>query len=183
MRALQLDFHARPGPSPLGWSLLLLGLLGLALAGWGGVWLAAQQSVQEQALLTLEPQLGQHGLLAIPGSGSKNDASLAEIRMISARMNQPWDGLFGMLENQPRTEVALLSLAPDAAKGQLRISAEARDLKAMLAFHHSLEQSEELSDVSLLSHEQMLQLAQQPIRFNLLAKWEVSHGSATSDRP
>src|SRR5690606_30190355 len=109
MRALQLDFQARSGPSPWGWSLLLLGLLSLGLAGWTGARLATQQAMQEQALRTLEPQLQQHGLLAAPKAGGTNDASLAEIRLISARMNQPWDGLFGMLESQPRTDVALLS--------------------------------------------------------------------------
>jgi Tfp pilus assembly protein PilN len=78
-----------------------------------------------------------------------------------------------MLEALPRDDIALLSLAPDARKGQLRISAEARDLEAMLAFHQRLEASAELSDVSLLNHEVKVKQPERPILFNLLATWEV----------
>jgi hypothetical protein len=58
-----------------------------------------------------------------------------------------------MLEAMPQDDVALLGLTPDARKGQVRISAEARNLEAMLQYHQRLEASDELSDVSLLNHE------------------------------
>ena len=79
--------------------------------------------------------------------------TLAEMRKVSQQLRRPWERLFAMLEAMPRENVALLTLTPDARKGQVRISAEARDLEAMLEFHQRLEASDELSDVSLLSHE------------------------------
>jgi hypothetical protein len=78
-----------------------------------------------------------------------------------------------MLETLPREDIALLTLTPDARKGQVRISAEARDLEAMLAFHQRLEASDELSDVSLLSHEIVVKSPEQPVQFNLSAAWEI----------
>jgi hypothetical protein len=55
----------------------------------------------------------------------------------------------------------------------VRISAEARDLEAMLDFHRRLEASDELSDVSLLSHEIVVKSPEQPVLFNLSANWEI----------
>ncbi|MNH34421.1 hypothetical protein D3C79_950170 [compost metagenome] len=77
-----------------------------------------------------------------------------------------------MLEGLPQDDIALLTLTPDARKGQLRISAEARDLEAMLAFHKRLEASAELRDVSLLNHEIIAKQAEHPVQFNLSAIWE-----------
>ena len=67
----------------------------------------------------------------------------------------------------------VLTLTPDARKGLLRISAEARNLEAMLEFHRLLEASDELSDVSLLNHEIVAQSAEHPVQFNLSATWEM----------
>ena len=78
-----------------------------------------------------------------------------------------------MLESMPRDNIALLALTPDARKGQVRISAEAKDLEAMLGFHRNLEASDELSDVSLLSHEIVANVAERPVQFNLSATWEI----------
>lgn len=127
-------------------------------------------------LQRVEQHLHKRGLRQAPltaGEEQARAASVAEMRRITAQMNLPWDGLFAMLEAQPRQDVALLSLAPDARKGQLRIAAEARDLPAMLAFHRELEASDDLSDVSLLNHEMVAEQAEHPIRFNLLASWGV----------
>jgi hypothetical protein len=55
----------------------------------------------------------------------------------------------------------------------VRISAEARDLESMLEFHQRLEASDELSDVSLLSHEIVANVPEHPVQFNLSASWEI----------
>jgi len=178
MRALDLDFQRRSLASPLGWTLLAAGLL---LAGL--LWALQQQvaadtvrDAQELARL----QQGQGGEVR-QASLSKADslaqqASLAEMRRVSAALNLPWNGLFATLESLPLQDVALLGLTPDARKRLLRISAEARNLEAMLEFHRRLEDSDGLSDVSLLDHEVLVQVAERPIRFNLLATWEVPDG-------
>ncbi|MOA00151.1 hypothetical protein D3C78_1194990 [compost metagenome] len=136
----------------------------------------AQVEARNAELQRVEQQLQQRGLRQAPlsaGEEKNRAASVAEMRRVTAQMNLPWDGLFATLEGQSRKDVALLSLAPDARKGQLRITAEARNLPAMLAFHRELEASDALSDVSLLNHEIVAEQAERPIRFNLMATWGV----------
>lgn len=176
MRALTLDFQPRRRSGPLGWSLLVAGVV-LAVACF-----LAQQHLDDQA----SQQQGhlQHAQRELTGdSGSKAGLSpaetreqaqnLAEMRKVSQQLRRPWERLFAMLEGLPRDDIALLTLTPDARKGQVRISAEARDLEAMLAFHQRLEASDELSDVSLLSHEIVANVAEHPVQFNLSATWEI----------
>ena len=97
------------------------------------------------------------------------------MRSVSQQLQRPWQQLFAMLEAQPQEDVALLTLTPDARKGQVRITAEARNLEAMLQYHQRLERSAELSDVSLLNHEVVMGQPEQPVRFNLTATWETGH--------
>jgi Tfp pilus assembly protein PilN len=176
MRPLMLDFQQRRRSGPLGWSLLA-----------GGVTLALvcfffQQHLDDEA----SQQQGhlQHAQRALTGdNGSKvsltpaetreQAQNLAEMRKVSQQLRRPWERLFAMLEAMPRDNVALLTLTPDARKGQVRISAEARDLESMLEFHQRLEASDELSDVSLLSHEIVANVPEHPVQFNLSASWEI----------
>ncbi|MGO5000039.1 hypothetical protein [Oceanisphaera sp. W20_SRM_FM3] len=178
MRTLELDFHSKPQASPLGWSLLVLGTLAVMVGLFYQWQLTVATAEQQKQLARVEQALP--GTNLVNGVGTVGlsviqETELKEIRRVSEQMNRPWEGLFTMLEKASRENVSLLLLAPDAHKRQLRISAESRDLPAMLAFHRQLEQSDELSDVSLLSHEIVKSVAEQPIRFNLLATWEVNH--------
>ena len=176
MGPLLLDFQPRRRAGPLGWSLLGLGLM-LALGCVG-----LQQHLQRQALehqvqlQHAQRQLGGEvaGTSSLTPAQSREQAqNLEEMRQVSLQLRRPWERLFAMLETLPRDDVALLSLTPDARKGQLRISAEARDLEAMLNFHRQLEASDELSDVSLLNHEIVSQVPEHPVQFNLSATWEI----------
>lgn len=176
MRALTLDFQPHRRSGPLGWSLLAAGVV-LTLAC-----VVAQQHLDEQS----SQQQGhlQHAQRELTGdSGTKvgltpaetreQAQNLAEMRKVSQQLRRPWERLFAMLEAMPRDDIALLTLTPDARKGQVRISAEARDLEAMLEFHQRLEASDELSDVSLLSHEIVANVPEHPVQFNLSATWEI----------
>ncbi|MVV46838.1 pilus assembly protein [Pseudomonas sp. PB120] len=178
MRALMLDFQPQRRSGPLGWSLLGAGLV-LTLACVLVQQHVSEQSAQQQGHL----QTTQRVLTGDTGTGTKVTLSpaetreqaqnLAEMRKVSQQLRRPWERLFAMLEAMPRDDIALLTLTPDARKGQVRISAEARDLEAMLAFHQRLEASDELSDVSLLSHEIVANVPEHPVQFNLSATWEI----------
>lgn len=145
--------------------------------------LAQQQLVGEQAELEarvhqLELKLGRRPATAAAQSSAvirEQAERLAQMRSVSQQLQRPWQQLFAMLEAMPQEDVALLSLTPDARKGQVRISAEARNLEAMLQYHQRLERSDELSDVSLLNHEVVAGQAEHPVRFNLTATWETGH--------
>ncbi|WP_397448560.1 pilus assembly protein [Pseudomonas sp. NA-150] len=176
MRPLTLDFQPHRRSGLLSGCLLLLGVTLAAVC------LVAQQHLDQQA----EQQQGslQHAKHVLTGdNGGKLELTpaetreqaqnLAEMRKVSQQLRRPWERLFAMLEGLPHNDVALLILTPDARKGQLRISAEARNLEAMLAFHRQLEASGELADVSLLNHEIDAQSPEHPVQFNLSATWEI----------
>jgi hypothetical protein len=166
MRALDLDFQHNPIASRPGWGLLLAGLALVAAGVVMQLDLDRRLAEVRADLDRVEQRLQARGLRQAPLSAADEKlraASQVELRRITAQMNLPWDGLFATLEAQPRKDIALLALTPDARKGQLRITAEARDLEA----------SDALRDVSLLNHETQAEQAEQPIRFNLVATWEV----------
>ncbi|GAB3388911.1 pilus assembly protein [Azotobacter armeniacus] len=178
MRQLDLDFQRRSLASPLGWVLLAGGLL---LAGliWAVQQRIAADTAHDAGELARLQQVQGGEVRQAPLSKADSlaqQASLAEMRRVSAALNLPWNGLFATLEMLPLKDVALLTLTPDARKRLLRITAEARNLEAMLEFHRHLEESDGLSDVSLLEHEVLVQVAERPIRFSLLATWEVADG-------
>ncbi|CAN7549769.1 MULTISPECIES: pilus assembly protein [Pseudomonas] len=176
MRPLMLDFQPRRRSSPLGWSLLAGGVV-LALTC-----IVIQQQVSGEAeqqqghLQTTQRVLtGDTGAKVnlTPAETREQAQNLAEMRKVSQQLRRPWERLFATLEAMPRDNIALLTLTPDARKGQVRISAEARDLDAMLDFHRRLEACDELSDVSLLSHEIVANVPEHPVQFNLSATWEI----------
>lgn len=174
MRRLTLDFQPRRR-SLLAWLPAVLGGALLVAAGLLQQHLGEARAQVQQQVQQAEQQLGmrprsQPGLS--PAQSREQAESLAQMRSVSQQLQRPWERLFAMLEALPQDDVALLTLTPDARKGQLRISAEARDLEAMLAFHKRLEASAELRDVSLLNHEIQAKQPEHPVQFNLSASWE-----------
>ena len=176
MRALMLDFQPPRRSSPLGWSLLVAGVLLATGCLVGQQHFSAQAQQQQGDLQTTQRMLtGNSGAKGgLTAAQTREQAqNLAEMRKVSQQLRRPWERLFATLESLPLDNIALLSLTPDARKGQVRISAEARDLEAMLDFHRRLEASDELSDVSLLSHEIVANVPEHPVQFNLSATWEI----------
>ncbi|MBV6289094.1 PilN domain-containing protein [Pseudomonas aegrilactucae] len=174
MRRLALDFQPRRR-GPLAWVPAVLGTASLVAVVVLQQHLGQTQARLQQQVQQAEQQLGvrprsQPGLT--PAQSREQAESLAQMRSVSQQLQRPWERLFAMLEALPQDDVALLVLSPDARKGQLRISAEARDLEAMLAFHKRLEASAQLSDVSLLNHEIQAKQPEHPVQFNLSASWE-----------
>jgi Tfp pilus assembly protein PilN len=175
MRALDLDYR-RPRASPAGWALLAAGVLLLGL-----LLVVRQQVAGAAAAAVADLERSERilpGVAAAPVSAAESRAqraSQAEMQRLSEQLSLPWERLFANLEAIADDDIALLSLAPDARKQQLRISAEARDLPAMLAFHRRLEHSGDLRDVALVNHEIVDEVPERPVRFNLTATWTIRH--------
>ncbi|RCL23273.1 pilus assembly protein [Pseudomonas sp. AFG_SD02_1510_Pfu_092] len=177
MRRLDLEFQPRRS-SPLAWALLAMGSALVVALVLLQQHLQAEQAELQASVYSLELQLGRRPASVAPlsSAASREQAErLAQMQSVSQQLQRPWQQLFAMLEAQPQGDVALLSLAPDARKGQLRIAAEARSLDAMLQYHQRLEASTELSDVSLLNHEVLATQPEHPVRFTLTATWETGH--------
>ncbi|MBA1203271.1 PilN domain-containing protein [Pseudomonas capeferrum] len=177
MRCLDLEFQPRRS-GVLGWAVLAIGCA-LLVAVLAALYLLQGEQVEREASLhRLEQQLGRRPAsnVARNSAASREQAEhLAQMRHVSQQLQRPWEQLFAMLEALPQEDVALLTLTPDARKGQVRIAAEARSLEAMLRFHQRLESSGELRDVSLLNHEIVAKQPEHPVQFNLSATWETGH--------
>ncbi|UBM27523.1 pilus assembly protein [Pseudomonas sp. p1(2021b)] len=177
MRRLDLEFQP-PRSSPMAWASLALGCTVLAALLLVQQQLEGERQDLEGRVHRLEQQLGRRPQdSASQGSTASREQAeqLAQMRSVSQQLQRPWQQLFAMLEAQPQEDVALLTLTPDARKGQVRIAAEARNLEAMLQYHQRLERSEALRDVSLLNHEVVSGQPEHPVRFNLTATWETGH--------
>lgn len=91
--------------------------------------------------------------------------------LIANQLRTPWPDLLKLLETVPMESVALLSVEPIAAGRQLRLSAEAKDLDAMLNYLDFLQRQPMLRGVTLLSHQVQKQSPGAPVRFQLQAQW------------
>lgn len=172
MNGFELDFQRGPRPSGWGWLLLVVG--GAALAGAVQVHHLVQQEAQSQARRLARAQ----ATAPLPSAAdAAEDPAVVAARRALELARLPWDTLFAALEATDRTDVALLSVAPETARRRLRIEAEARDLGAMLGFQRELQRSAALRDVVLVDHTMTKDGAEMPVRFALVANWGGTHAA------
>lgn len=174
MRPLRIDFRRRHRRCWTGWALLGVGMLATASA------LLAEREIS--AATASELDAVRRAERALPAPARMRDTRqtdrgralpIAELQRIQAQLALPWGALFATLESLASPDVALLALAPDTRKRQVRLTAEGRDLDAMLAFHRKLEDSAPMRDVSLLNHEFLDEMPGRPVRFALSAEWVI----------
>lgn len=72
---------------------------------------------------------------------------------LASALNTPWNSVFDTLESSIPTDVALISIEPDAARSTLRLEAEAATLDALLKAMRALGESEGIARVNLVKHE------------------------------
>lgn len=170
MRRLSLDFVREPETSPVGYVLLAVGLLAAALAIFAHLGLTGQvERYKEMAASVAGPQPERKQ--ALPGFVKSEQEAIASARQVVDHLAVPWGRLFGALEQIEEKDVALLTIAPDVQKRQIRVYAEAKNLAAMLSYHKRLEESPVFAVVSLTEHEVQIQDPQKPVRFNITATW------------
>lgn len=175
MTAPPLRLEFAPGARPrsrLGWAMLActLAVLVLELMTLGSSLSERRRLVQ--ALAQLE---GHQRDAARPRPGAKPDAAyLARVKssqQVSRNLTAPWVDLLDAIESAPKESVALLAAEPSTAKRSFRLTAEARDLDAMLAYVAALQKDPRLVSVVLVSHQVQVQTPGRPIRFQLQAGW------------
>jgi len=176
---LQIDFI--PRKSPWRWLAYLCCAVGLLLA--------AQQI---RAYWRLSKQLGTaeepwHRLqlpAAVPGRSllAAHDVRQQEqlrneqkaARRTIGQLLLPWDGLFRDIESAMSAQVSLLGIEPDPERKEIHITAEAKDMDAMLMYVRQMMNVSSLRNVYLLSHQMQLQDPQKPVRFVIAARWSMS---------
>jgi Tfp pilus assembly protein PilN len=169
MRSLDLEFQPRSF-SPAGIALLAAGLLAFGAAILDYRSASAETRGWREELARLEQPARSR---ALPRVGDDREMQqLVQAAGIVARdIQRPWDALFKALEEAKTNDVALLSLNPDAAKGSLQITGEAKGRDAILAFVDRLGQGGVLKNVFLAEDHLQEQDPEKPYRFLITAEW------------
>ncbi len=177
MRATRLRFEFAPGarPGPRIGRYLLAASLVLLVLELAPVGLALATRQQDRvALEALAARRSSSDRRASP-SDRPDPAYVARVKaanQVAKNLTMPWADLLAALESAPQQSVALMAVEPSSAKKVFRLTAEARDSKAMLAYVDALRQDHRLEGVVLVSHQLQVQAPGRPIRFQLQAGWE-----------
>ncbi len=169
-RHLELDFATRDnGVSWSGVVVLALGAAAMVFA------VATFQKVQSNAA-RLEAQLGQmrapaRAVGAVP-AGQAIGESVQRANAVAHQIARRWDKIFLAIESASHRDVALLAIEPEARKGIVRITAEARNKGAMLRYVSRLQAARPLERVLLESHEVRVQDTDRPVRFVVAGEWD-----------
>ena len=173
-QAIHLDFLGKQQPPKLGWFVLAVGI---ALVAWQ--LLQYSQLLQANAALRSELQsvlasqkINKQDLKNQPVPTATERSATAQARAITTQLNLPWESLLSLLETAQHPDVALLALDPKGQNGQIRLTAEAKDASAMMAYIASLQQNQLLQNALLTSHQVQIQQPGTPFRFQILAQWK-----------
>ena len=183
-RALHLDFlGGRWHLSKLGWAALLAGA---AIAGWQ--LLAYRQLLQFNAALRSELQSTQAGLTVNRQDAKRQQAltphersMIVQARAAATQLNYPWESLLNLMETVQHPDVALLALDPKSRNGQIRLTAEAKDASAMMSYVAALQQTSQLQNALLTTHQIQTQQPGSPFKFQILAQWKDLSTAVSSD--
>ena len=92
-------------------------------------------------------------------------------RQATQSLQSPWSDVLDALELRPENDVALLSVEPSATKRTLLLTAESRDIPAMLEHLVMLQNDARLKDVALVAHQRQAQAPGTPMRYQIKATW------------
>jgi hypothetical protein len=172
MMHIALDYSVR-STMPSFWRLGTI-VIAATMLGWLG-WEAYRLQTQLQGLewRMLERQRAAAPKPVASPAQDRNESRIAEANRLLAELGVPWNRLFTSLEITSTPQVALLEIKPEAAKGRLRISGEARNMAVLLGYVRTLEALDTLRDVSILEHEVLATDIGQTVAFRLQAQWEM----------
>lgn len=169
MPALRMDFlRGRPTASVLGWTLMLVGLIGLVLAALDYV------QAREELQFALDRAERQTRSVKTRPRGAAPPLAPAVVTAnarVSAALAHPWGPLLKELEHLAEPRVSLLGFEAQGATRQLRITAEAKTMAEVIAYVESLRLSPVLGSVVLASHEVITQDGVSVIRFSVGIAW------------
>ena len=170
MRALDLDF-VRRRPTWPAWLMLAVGAALAADVALDSLRLRDEleqvQRARDRKGATVAAEASEEAV------DEKTRRELEVARRALRDLALPWEPLFKSVEGSLGRHTALLAIEPDAGRRQLRISGEARNYPAILAFMVRLEKAEVLTGVHLISHELREDVAERPLQFTLVAAWRA----------
>jgi hypothetical protein len=161
-----------PSRKPGGVAVLLLAL-GVFAASWAA-W-DYERSVDHVAGLSL--RLAQVTGTRMAGPNVARDRVIAEAQKVALELQTPWAAMLDDLESATaatKGDVSLLTVEPDRVRGKLKLTAEARSLPAALKYVQSLQHNPALRDALLENHQIRTDVAERPVRVQIVADWRIS---------
>lgn len=165
MAGLDLEYKKRP--SALAFAMLALALLCAAIAI---VEYRDAQAQLDAASMAVSASPEPAGGKRRKANGPQDEAR--DANAVIDRLTLPWQGLFAAFEMAGSGDVALIAIEPDAVKRTIRVTAEARNARAMIRYVERLQAAGGLREVTLARHEIQTDDASLPVRFVLTAAWE-----------
>lgn len=169
----ELDFVARRhAPGWLGWLLLAVGAVA-AFASFDR-WQTTEDEVA--ALRDDNRRAARKAEQARVLARREQDdpalrARIDVARKLSLLRAREWQPLFAELEARGKEDVALLSVEPDAARGVLRVTGEARDLNALFAYAESFADAQAVGAPRIEVFELKDRNGLQVVAFSLRLQW------------
>lgn len=173
---LHIDFVVRRRwPGALGWGALALGL---ALSVWV-LWDYARIQddtalVHAQADRTSRQIELAHRLAERERADPGLQQDLGSVRKVAVALSLDWQPLFAELEQRRRDDIALLSLEPDASRQALRLTGEAKDLKALFDWLESFSDARVLGAPRVEAFEYRQRGSVQVLAFSVRMRWSGS---------
>lgn len=162
----------------LGWGLVLLGLGIVGILAWRSFDLYQKQQRGQADWERLQSvNRAPTTVLPAPETQQKLTEELNKATRVIERLDTPWADLFTAVENAFDTRVTLLAVEPDTERKEVRLTAEAKDLSAMLDYVKQVRTSTVLVSAYVASHQVNIQDPQRPVRFTLLARWVAASPS------
>ncbi|MBV8209860.1 MAG: hypothetical protein JO133_07330 [Burkholderiaceae bacterium] len=152
-RRFQIDFASTRQPVPtLAWLLLLFGLSAAAAVG---IDIAPRWQMRERLLsqhADLERRALQTGLARMPAH-AVSPADQAEVHMVLAELQRPWQALFQQFESANVPKVYLVQWSVDSGFRDVQLLAEAAQLDDVLLYSKKLGGDHTVRRVRLTHHE------------------------------
>lgn len=172
MQTLRLDYQADARNPWAGAAMLVAGLAVLLFIVWS--YQEQEQKLTQQEMLLDSMKSASSSRVEILPARKDTEQVALEIKQANAvilQLNLPWKELFEAFESAQHADVAVLAIEPDAQKGLVRISAEAKSLDSLPAYLAYLQKVPLFQEVALLNHQVQEQDPQRPVRFMLQATW------------
>jgi Tfp pilus assembly protein PilN len=172
---LDLDFSRRRAPAAKNGVILLCAAAVLLLVNGGWLWHAYAKNDRVQSELDAVQQrtLASKHVVKAPQTPA---AKLAEkqSQAVLRELTVPWQDLFSIVEDYPDHDVALIGIDQSPAQSQIRITAEAKNFDAMIAYLKYLQTSVLLREAVLNGHLIETNEPGKPVRFQITAVWRKS---------
>ena len=176
MKAVSVNFAWRRDRRLDHVGLLLLSLVLLLGAGvaWRGVEITRALDGLENERHRLSRPAARASTPTSPAEKERLRAEMRFARRVIEQLDTPWHALFAAVETAYDDNVTLLGVEPEPERREVRLTAEAKDPKAMLAYVRQVRQSPVLKAAWLASHQVNQQDPLRPVRFTIHARWAAA---------